>query len=84
MPTYGEAKAALHSYTESLRPQLAGMGIEVTELVPPAVATPAMAKLNPTSREIVVKGALPLHWAERDGTYAELLPCRPAQCRQGV
>ena len=98
MATYGASKAGVHSYTESLRAHLAGTGIEVAELVPPAVATPAMAKLNPaavpvdeyldevmellaeepTAREIIVKGALALRWAERDGTYAELLERRSA------
>jgi uncharacterized oxidoreductase len=98
MPTYGASKAGVHSYTESLRAQLAGTGIEVAELVPPAVATADMAKLNPaalpvdeyldevmellaaepTAREIIVKGALALRWAERDGTYAELLERRSA------
>jgi uncharacterized oxidoreductase len=101
MPTYGASKAGVHSYTESLRAQLAGTGIEVAELVPPAVATAAMEKLNPaalpldayldevmemlaaepTPREIIVKGALPLRWAERDGTYAELLERRSASLR---
>lgn len=93
MPTYGASKAGVHAYTESLRAQLAGTGVEVTELVPPAVATTGQENINPaalpleafldeitalmsqspTPREIVVKAAERLRWAERDGTYAELL-----------
>ena len=91
MPTYGASKAGVHAYTESLRAQLAGTGVQVTELIPPAVATAGQEKLNPAalpladfldevvellstdSSEIIVERALPLRWAERDGTYAELL-----------
>jgi uncharacterized oxidoreductase len=38
-PTYCASKAALHSYTESLRTQLADTSIQVIELVPPYVQT---------------------------------------------
>jgi short-subunit dehydrogenase involved in D-alanine esterification of teichoic acids len=96
MPTYGASKAGVHAYTESLRAHLAGAGVSVTELVPPAVATAGEEKLNPaalplddfldevvgiltqdpTPDEIVVERAQQLRWAERDGTYAELLARR--------
>ncbi len=96
MPTYGASKAGVHAYTESLRAQLAGTGIEVVELVPPAVATAGQEQINPaalpldayldevmqllaaepTAHEILVEGVLMHRWAERDGTYAELLERR--------
>lgn len=43
-PTYNATKAAIHSLTQSLRIQLAGSGVEVLELVPPAVQTDLMGQ----------------------------------------
>ncbi|WP_042410164.1 SDR family oxidoreductase [Streptacidiphilus carbonis] len=97
MPTYAASKAAVHAYSEALRAQLDGTGVEVAELVPPAVATtPEQAQRNPnalalddfatevmdllraepTPHQILVKAVLMHRWAERDGTYDELVAQR--------
>lgn len=97
MPTYGASKAAIHAYSEALRAQLDGTGIEVVELVPPAVATtPQQREINPaaldlddyldevlsllvaepTPREVLVEAVHMHRWAERDGTYDELVAKR--------
>ena len=39
-PVYSASKAAIHAYTICLRAQLAGTGVSVVELAPPATETP--------------------------------------------
>ena len=41
-PAYNATKAAIHSFTESLRVQLTGSNVQVIELVPPATRTTLM------------------------------------------
>lgn len=41
-PTYSATKAAIHSWSQSMRHQLAGTSVEVIEWAPPAVATDLM------------------------------------------
>ncbi|RRQ84664.1 SDR family oxidoreductase [Streptomyces griseofuscus] len=96
MPSYAASKAAVHAYSEALRAQLAGTGVGVVELVPPAVATAGQEKVNPhalpldafasevmellsaepTPDEILVQGVLMHRWAEREGTYDDLVAQR--------
>src|SRR5438067_13555440 len=44
-PIYSATKAAIHSYTQSLRFQLEDSGVEVIELMPPGVKTDLTAEL---------------------------------------
>ncbi|MEY9842159.1 putative oxidoreductase [Streptacidiphilus sp. EB103A] len=43
-PTWNATKAAIHSFSESLRIQLADTSVQVIELVPPAVRTTLMGQ----------------------------------------
>ncbi len=56
-PIYCASKAAVHSYTMSLRFQLEDSGVHVVELMPPAVAT-ELAPVPDASYEVITTDAL--------------------------
>lgn len=69
-PTYSASKAAIHSWSESLRHQLAGTSVEVLELAPPAVATDLMPghAENPNSMPLADYTAEVIGLIERQDT----------------
>ena len=79
-PIYCATKAAIHSYTQSLRFQLEETGVEVIELMPPAVKTDMTADLPEgslsliTTEELVKQSLISLK--------AGALEIRPGQSKQ--
>jgi len=69
-PTYNATKAAMHSWTQSLRTQLAESSVEVLELAPPAVATDLMPghARNPASMPLADYTAEVIGLIERGDT----------------
>jgi len=69
-PTYNATKAALHSWTQSLRHQLRDTAVEVLELAPPGVATDLMPghAQNPASMPLADYTAEVMDLIERGET----------------
>ncbi|MFD7132029.1 SDR family oxidoreductase [Streptomyces sp. NPDC059894] len=74
MPSYAASKAGVHAYSEALRAQLDGTGIEVAELVPPAVATtPELAQRNPRALALAEFATEVMGLLQTDPTPHEIL-----------
>jgi uncharacterized oxidoreductase len=58
LPIYCATKAAIHSYTQSLRFQLEDTGMEVIELMPPAVRTEMTADLPDEALSLITTDKL--------------------------
>ncbi|MFF7214976.1 SDR family oxidoreductase [Streptomyces sp. NPDC008238] len=73
MPSYAASKAAVHAYSEALRAQLDGTGVDVVELVPPAVATAGQEKVNPHALPLDDFATEVLQLLSQDPTPREVL-----------
>ncbi len=82
-PTYCATKAALHSYTQSLRFRLRETSVQVIEIIPPQVQTalqgergfdPKAMPLDEYITETMTLLQTRFRFAERDGSYADIYP----------
>ncbi len=79
-PIYSASKAAIHSYTQSLRFQLQDAGVEVIELMPPAVKTDLTADLPEGSVKLITTDELVKQ--SFASFRAGVLEIRPGQSKQ--
>ena len=80
-PIYCATKAAFHSYTMTLRQQLKGEGVEVVELMPPAVHTDLTAGM-PEDGDFKIMTTDELMKETFKGLRAGRLEIRPGQANQ--
>jgi uncharacterized oxidoreductase len=85
-PTYGATKAAIHSWSQSLRVQLAGSGVGVIELVPPGVQTDLMPghATDPHAMPLAdyIAEVMAILEANPDGEEIVVSRCRPLRAAQ--
>lgn len=80
-PIYCATKAAMHSYTIALRQQLKQSGVEVIELMPPAVKTALTADL-PEDGDFKIMTTEELMAETFKGLRSEKVEIRPGQANQ--
>ena len=82
-PVYCATKAALHSYTLSLRAQLKGSTVKVFELAPPATATELLSSSDPEDMKgITIMPVEVMVAATLKGLENDQLEIRPGQSNQ--
>lgn len=82
-PIYCATKAALHSYTLSLRVQLKRSNVRVFELAPPATETPLLSDMTPEERKgISIMKVEDMVLVAMKGIEADKLEIRPGQSNQ--
>jgi uncharacterized oxidoreductase len=79
IPIYCATKAAIHSYTQSLRFQLEDAGVEVIEIMPPAVETEMTAELSEGVTKITVDELVKLSFKSLNEGAREILPGQAKQ-----
>lgn len=82
-PIYCATKAALHSYTLSLRVQLKRTNVHVFELAPPATETPLLSEMTPEERKgISIMKVEDMVAVAMKGMENDTLEIRPGQSNQ--
>jgi uncharacterized oxidoreductase len=82
-PVYCATKAAIHSFTQSLRVQLKRTNVKVFELAPPATATPLMDSHDPEDMKgVSIMKVDAMVEAALKGFERDQLEIRPGQANQ--
>jgi len=78
-PLYCATKAAIHSYTQSLRFQLEAQGVEVIEIMPPAVQTDMTVALSEGVTKITTQQLVEIAFKALSRGECEILPGQAKQ-----
>ena len=73
-PIYSATKAAMRSFTKSLRMQLKDTNIRVFDVAPPIVDTPLTAKSNPNVKKMKPEELIEIVWEELKNDKYDIYP----------